>query len=118
MPKEKREIGLPIRCSNHVKISQVDIVITYLVKFYTLESRISDLRWPQLAEAWRGTWVSSQRLRLDCGGESPRFLATRTAVSDKGPGPSAWQKRIPSKTVSGETNKVFTKRGKKVQSCG
>ena len=32
---------------------------------------------PQLAKAWRGTWVSSQRLRLGCGGESPRFLATR-----------------------------------------
>ena len=63
----------------------------------------SDLRWPQLAKAWRGTWVSSQRLRLGCGGESPRFLATRPVVSDKGPGPSASQKRIPTKTESDET---------------
>ena len=38
----------------------------------------------------------------------------RTVVSDKGPGPSALQKRISTKTESSEASKVFIK-GEKVQ---
>ena len=44
-----------------------------------------------------------------------QILATRPVVSDKGPGPLALQKRIPTKTESSETRKVFIKKGKKVQ---
>ena len=42
-----------------------------------------------------------------------QILATRPVVSDKGPGPLALQKRIPTKMESNEPNKVFIKRGKK-----
>ena len=41
-------------------------------------------------------------------------LATRPMISDKGPGPSALQKRTPIKTESSEASKVFIKR-KQVQ---
>ena len=41
-----------------------------------------------------------------------QILVTRPVVSDKGPGPSALQKRIPTKMESGKTNKVFIKRKK------
>ena len=40
-----------------------------------------------------------------------QILATRPVVSDKGPGPLALQKRIPTKMESNEPNKVFIKRG-------
>ena len=43
-----------------------------------------------------------------------QILATRSAVSDKGPGPSALQKRISTKTESSEVSEVFIK-GKRVQ---
>ena len=41
-----------------------------------------------------------------------RILVTRSVVSDKGPGSSALQKRIPTKMESGKTSKVFIKRKK------
>ena len=43
-----------------------------------------------------------------------QILATRPMVSDKGPGPSALQKRIPTKMESTEISKVFIKRNKRV----
>ena len=55
--------------------------------------------------------VLSQRLRL---GRGDQILATRQVISDKGFGPSALQKRIPTKIESGEASKVFSKR-KRVQ---
>ena len=38
--------------------------------------------------------------------------ASRPVVSDKSPGPSALQKRIPTKMESSETSKVFIRREK------
>ena len=43
-----------------------------------------------------------------------QILVARPVVSDKGPGPSAMQKRIPTKKESSEASKVFIKR-KRVQ---
>ena len=43
-----------------------------------------------------------------------QILATRSVVNDKGPGPSALQKRISTKTESSDVSKVFIKR-KRVQ---
>ena len=57
------------------------------------------------------TCVLSQSLRL---GHGVQFLATRPVVSDKGLGPSALKKRIPTKIESGKASKVFSKR-KRVQ---
>ena len=58
-----------------------------------------DLRWPQPAMIWSLAWVPSQRLGLVL---APQILATRPVVSDKGPGPSALQERILTKTESSE----------------
>ena len=44
-----------------------------------------------------------------------QILATRSAVSDKGPGPSALQKKIPIKTESNEKGNMFLLGGKGVQ---
>ena len=41
-----------------------------------------------------------------------QILATSPVVSDKGPGPLALQKRIPTKMESSETSKVLIKGGK------
>ena len=41
-----------------------------------------------------------------------QILATRPVVSDRSPGPSAIQKRIPTKTDSSEISEVFVKRKK------
>ena len=46
-----------------------------------------------------------------------QILATRTVVSDKGPGPSALQKRFSTKTESSEASKAFIK-GEMVQDTG
>ena len=66
-----------------------------------------DLGWPQPAMVWSLAWVPNQRLGLVL---APQTLATRPAVSDKGPGPSALQERILTKTESRETSIVFIKR--------
>ena len=44
-----------------------------------------------------------------------QFLATRSVASDKGPGPSALQKKIPIKTESNEKGNMFLLGGKGVQ---
>ena len=44
-----------------------------------------------------------------------QILATRPVVSDKGPGPSALQKKIPIKTESNEKGNMFLLGGKGVQ---
>ena len=51
---------------------------------------------------WSLAWVPSQRLGLVL---APQILATRPVVSDKGPGPSALQERILTKTESSEISK-------------
>ena len=56
---------------------------------------------------WSRAWVPNERLRLSHEGEH-QILATRPVLNDKGPGPSALQKRIP-------TKKFLLFRGKRVQ---
>ena len=43
------------------------------------------------------------------------MLVSRAVVSDKGPGPSALQKRIPTKTESNEISKLFIRRKNSTQ---
>ena len=45
------------------------------------------------------------------------MVAIRPVVSDKGPGPSALQERIPTKRDSSEASELFIKR-EKVTTCG
>ena len=52
-----------------------------------------------------GNWAVSQQRKH-------QILATRTVVSDKGPGPSALQKGISIKTGSSEASHMFIKREK------
>ena len=47
-----------------------------------------------------------------------QILATRPVISDKGPGPTALQKRISRKTESSEASRVFIKRKKEYGICG
>ena len=69
----------------------------------------NDLRWPLPATSWSGAWVPSHRLG---------FVAAMRAsdpshyISGHWQGPSALQKRIPTKMESGKTSKVFIKRKK------
>ena len=51
------------------------------------------------ARDWAGWWWRKRQI-----------LATRLVIIDKSPGPLALPKRIPTKTGSGETSKVFIKR--------
>ena len=67
----------------------------------------TDLGWPRPAMVWSRAWVPNERLRLSHEGEH-QILATRPVLNDKGPGPSALQKRIP-------TKKFLLFRGKRVQ---
>ena len=43
---------------------------------------------------------------------SPEFLASRPVVSDKGPGPSALQKRISTKKENSEKSELLIRRKK------
>ena len=64
--------------------------------------------------SWSRAWVPSR----DWAGSQQckhQVRATRPVVSDTGPGPSALQKRIPTKTVSNEKGDVFLLGGKGVQ---
>ena len=62
---------------------------------------------PQPATAWSGASIPSQRLS-----QVALVRASRPVVSDKSPGPSALQKRIPTKMETSETSEVFIKREK------
>ena len=72
-----------------------------------------DLGWPRSAAAWSMACVPSQR-QAESRSREHQTLATRPVVSDKGPGPSALQKRVPTKTESSEASKACIGR-KRVQ---
>ena len=59
------------------------------------------------ARDWAGRWRGKRQIQ-----------ATRSVVSDKGPGPLALQKGISTKTGSSEASHVFIKREKKYSPCG
>ena len=59
------------------------------------------------ARGWPGSWRGKRHT-----------LATRPVASDKGPGPSALQKGISTKTGSSEGSQIFIKREKMYSTCG
>ena len=70
-----------------------------------------DLGWPQPAAACSEAQIPSQRLRPGHLGESAGSYPLDPVVSDKGPGPSALQKRISTKMEGSVASIVFIKRG-------
>ena len=68
--------------------------------------------WSQVASACNGLELGLGSQPETGLGPSTQTLATRPVVSDKGPGPSALQERILTKTESRETSIVFIKRKK------
>ena len=76
-----------------------------------------DLMWPQPAVALE--WGLDSQAEVEAGSRQWKhwILATRPVVSDKGPGPSALQKRISTKMESSEASKVFIRR-KEYSTCG
>ena len=74
--------------------------------------------WPLVTSACSSLeWGLGSQPETEAGSQwwEHQILATRPMVSDKGPGPSALQKRIPTKTVSNEKGDVFLLGGKGVQ---
>ena len=76
---------------------------------------LGDLRWPLSACSGLGQGLGSQPENGPWSEQwKQQLLATRPVDSDEGPGPLAWQNRIPTKVESSETSKVFIKRKKVV----
>ena len=63
--------------------------------------------WPRPAVAWSEVWGPSQRWRLVAVVKAP---VPRPVVSDEGPGHSALQRGISTKTESREASQVFIRR--------
>jgi len=74
--------------------------------------------WSRVALACSGLeWGLGSQSEIEAGSRQWRrqILATRPVVRDKGPDPSALQKRISTETESTEASKVFIRREKRVQ---
>ena len=74
--------------------------------------------WYQVALACNGLeWGLGSQPEIEAASQQwkHQILATTQVVSDKGLGPSAMQKRIPTKIESSEASRIFIKRKKRVQ---
>ena len=74
--------------------------------------------WPLVTSACSSLeWGLGSQPETEAGSQrwEHQILATRPVVSDKGPGPSALQKKIPIKTESNEKGNMFLLGGKGVQ---